>query len=265
MKVSSMFVLAAVAAVGFDASVFAQDATPIAPPADTTATSTQATPPPPDWQLSYNFGAQSDYMFRGISQTDGRPSGFAGADLIYKNQFYVGTWTSNVNFTPSGDASTKEEVDLYGGWRPTIANINFDLGYIYYGYIDQPSNIREAYSEVYLKGTHAFGALTLGGSAYYSPNFPGTTKQAAYYEANASYAINPTWAISGALGRQFESNAIVTPNGGSADFNYSTWNAGVAYTINDHMSLDVRYWDTDQLSAGDPYHGRLVASIKATF
>jgi uncharacterized protein (TIGR02001 family) len=262
MKVSPLFVLAAVAAIGFDARALAQDAISPAAPADAATTSTAA---PPEWQLSYNFGAQSDYMFRGISQTDGRPSGFAGIDVIYKNQFYVGTWTSNVDFSPSGDTSTKEEVDLYGGWRPTIASINFDIGYIYYGYTHQPYGVRESYSEVYLKGTHAFGALTLGASAYHSPNFPGMAKQANYYAANASYTINPAWTASGEVGRQYESSAVFNADGRIADFNYTTWNAGVTYAINDHMSVDVRYWNTNQHGAGDPYHARVVAVLKATF
>jgi uncharacterized protein (TIGR02001 family) len=251
MKASLLFVLAATAAFGCNASAFAQD--------------TPATPPAPDWQVAYNVGAQSDYIFRGISQTNQQSSGFAGVDVTYKSQLYVGAWTSNVDFSPSGDSSTQQEYDLYGGWRPTIAGINFDLGYIYYGYTHQPQGLRESYSELYLKATKALGPVTLGVSAYDSPNFPGTMGRAEYYEANIAYAFNPVWSISGAVGRQFESNTVFTDDGSRADFNYSTWNAGVTYAVSDHVSLDVRYWDTDQHAAGDIYHSHAVASVKATF
>jgi uncharacterized protein (TIGR02001 family) len=251
MKASLLFVLAATAAFGGNAMASAQD--------------NPATPPAPDWQVAYNVGAQSDYIFRGISQTNQKSSGFAGVDATYKSQLYVGAWTSNVDFSPSGDASTEQEYDLYGGWRPTIAGFNVDLGYIYYGYTHQPHGLRESYSELYLKVSHAIGPVTLGVAAYDSPDFPGITGRADYYEANIAYAFNPAWAISGAVGRQFESNALVTDDGRRADFNYSTWNAGVTYMINDHVSLDLRYWDTDQHATGDIYHSHVVAALKAMF
>ena len=217
------------------------------------------------WQVTFNAGAQSDYVFRGISQTNGHTSGFAGADVIYQKDWYVGAWTSNVDFSPSGDAHTSQEYDVYGGWRPTLAGISFDLGYIYYGYRNQPRNIRESYAEGYLRGTRAFGPLTLGGTAAYSPNFPGIAKHALYIEGNIAYVISAAWSASAAWGRQFESDATQLPDRDRQDFNYSTWNAGISYAINEHTLLDLRYWDTSQHAAGDIYQSRVVAAIKATF
>jgi uncharacterized protein (TIGR02001 family) len=228
-------------------------------------TATTATATTPAWQITYNVGAQSDYVFRGISQTDGHPSGFAGADATYLSQWYVGAWTSNVDFSPSGDSHTSQEVDLYGGWRPTLAGINFDVGYIYYGYKNQPQDIRESYAEGYLRATHAFGPLTLGGGIAYSPNFPGIAKHALYTEANIAYAINSAWTASAAVGRQTEANAALSAVLTAENFNYNTWNAGITYAINDHTSLDLRYWDTDQHAVGDIYQSRVVAALKATF
>lgn len=262
MKRTLLLALAALP-LGATSLAFAQDTgTPtdelIAPPMASPATG-------PGWQVAFNAGAQSDYVFRGISQTNERPSGFAGIDVTYDNRWYVGAWSSNVDFTPSGDTSTSQEYDLYGGWRPTLAGINLDLGYIYYGYRDQPRGTREAYAETYLRGTHAFGALTLGGAAYYSPNFPGSAKHAVYGEANLSYAINATWTASTALGRQYIAHSVSHPDGSTSRFAYNTWNAGVSWAINDHTALDLRYWDTDTHGSGDIYHARVVASLKASF
>jgi uncharacterized protein (TIGR02001 family) len=276
MKLQHLLLLTVGAAVGLGGSALAQDASTAAPPtAGTQPTSapagaTSPTPAPaaaptPDLVIAYNFGAQTDYIFRGISQTKERASGFAGIDVTYKGQFYVGTWTSNVDFSPFGDNSTNEEIDLYGGWRPTVAGFNLDLGYQYYGYVDQTAHVPEDYSEIYLKGTRGFGPLTLGASIYYSPNFPGLAKDAEYYEVNAAYTINPKWALSGAVGRQDESKAVYITGGDSVDFNYTTWNVGATYTINDHTSLDLRYWDTDEHSSGNPFHSHIVGQLKATF
>lgn len=220
---------------------------------------------PSGWHAAFNVGAQTDYVFRGISQTNERPSGFAGVDVTYGSQWYLGAWTSNVDFSPSGDTSTSQEIDLYGGWRPTVAGIQFDLGYIYYGYRDQPRGLRESYAETYLRASHAFGALTLGLAAYHSPNFPGISRRATYGEANLSYAFDTSWSVSGAWGRQSISHATAHDDGRVSRFAYNTWNLGLSWAINDHTSLDLRYWDTSAHSSGDIYGSRVVAGLKATF
>ncbi|WP_346949737.1 TorF family putative porin [Dyella sp.] len=217
------------------------------------------------WQATFNAGAQSDYVFRGISQTNERPSGFAGADVTYDKQWYLGAWTSNVDFSPSGDTRTSQEIDFYGGWRPTVAGINFDLGYIYYGYRHQPRGLRESYAETYLRASRVFGPLTLGVAAYHSPNFPGISRRATYGEANISYAIDATWSASAAWGRQSIAHATVHEDGSASRFAYNTWNLGLTWAINDHTSLDLRYWDTGAHGSGDIYGSRVVAGVKATF
>jgi hypothetical protein len=163
--------------------------------------------------------------------------------------------TSNLDFKPFGDAHTNEEIDLYGGWRPTADGVSLDLGAQYYGYVNQPTGGRVAYTEVYAKATHAIGAATLGASVYYSPQFTGHTGEAWYTEANLAYTLSKTVSASGALGRQS------IEAGGS----YTTWNAGLTWTLNPHLSLDARYWDTDEHQFGTPYHARVVAALKATF
>ena len=224
-----------------------------------------ASPASDRWQVSFNMGAQSDYIFRGISQTNERPSGFAGVDVTAKGGWYAGAWTSNVDFTPSGDTSTRQEVDLYGGWRPTLAGINLDFGYIYYGYLHQPKDTTESYAETYLRGSHAFGPLSLGGSVYYSPNFPGMARHAVYAEGNVAYTIGPAWAVSIAMGRQVIGGAVIHADGSRGDFSYNTWNAGVTWTLRENLSLDLRYWDTSAHDAGTIYGAHGVASLKFTF
>ena len=47
--------------------------------------------------LSANVGVASDYVFRGVSQTNGDPEIFGGLDLT-AGQAYAGVWLSNVDF-----------------------------------------------------------------------------------------------------------------------------------------------------------------------
>lgn len=204
-------------------------------------------------KIAFNFGAATDYIFRGVTNTNEKTQGFAGADLTY-NMFYAGVWTSNVDFSEFGDTKTSEEVDLYAGVKPTLGPINLDIGAIYYGYLRQPKPSNVDYWEFYGKATHAFGPATIGASVYWSPEFTGKTGTGWYYEGNAAYTITPKWSVSGAVGHQS------IEAGGS----YTTWNAGVTFAPIGNIALDVRYYDTD-VCCIDAYKGRVVAAVKATF
>ena len=205
--------------------------------------------------IAYNVGIGSEYVFRGVSQTDESIALSGGLDFTYKS-FYLGTWASNVDFRPFGDRGTTTEIDLYGGYKTEFAGFALDIGGIYYGYAGQPTGGPSVdYYEGYVKATKAFGPLTVGGSFYYSPDFTGETGDAEYYEGNVAYAYNKKLSFSGSVGRQEIEKAA----------SYTTWNIGASYLITDNLSLDLRYYDTDEHGFGDQYGSRGVAAIKVAF
>jgi uncharacterized protein (TIGR02001 family) len=204
----------------------------------------------PQW--AFNVAGTSDYVFRGVSQTQEAPALSAGVDLTY-GSLYAGTWASNVDF---GDGDTNAEIDLYGGIRPEVAGWNLDLGVIGYLYTNQPDGADYDYAEVKAAASRAFGPATLGAAVYYSPDFFGASEdEATYVEANAAISPADRWTLSGAVGRQFV----------SSDLDYTTWNLGAAWQMTPHLAVDVRYHDTDEHDFGDTYGARAVASLKATF
>ena len=201
-------------------------------------------------QLSYNVGVASDYVFRGVSQTDENPQVFGGVDLA-AGKFYAGTWASNVDFNDSTDA----EIDLYAGFKPTLGPATLDLGVIYYGYVNAPDHADYANTEFKVAGSVPAGKGSLGAAVFYSPDSFGAADEATYYEVNGSYPVAAKWNVSGALGRQTYK--------GSGD--YTTWNLGAAYAINDKLALDLRYVDTSEHDFGKLYDSRAVATLKAAF
>lgn len=83
-----------------------------------------------------NISLVSDYRFRGISQTNGKPSVQGGFDFEQAG-FYVGTWASNVSWLSDGgggDVSSSLELDLYGGYRGTAGPVDYDVGGLFYYY-----------------------------------------------------------------------------------------------------------------------------------
>lgn len=227
-------------------------------PAVSPATPPDAAAPgaaPPDFSLTFNVGAGSRYIFRGVDQTNARIQGFAGADLTYE-ALYAGTWISNVDFSPFGDTHTDAEIDLYGGYKKEVFGYALDVGFIYYGYAGQPKGVTVDYIEGYIKGTRAIGPLTLGASLFVSPDFTGSTGTGVYVEGNAAYTLSRKITLSGAIGHQ----SIEDLAG-----DYLTWNLGGTYAVTDNVGIDLRYYDTDQHGFGKPYGSKIVASIKANF
>src|SRR6185436_16138390 len=173
------------------------------------------------------------------------------------------------------------EVDLYGGWRPTVGKWSFDFGYIYYLYPKSVSagapnfGYTSDFGEFYAKATYAFtDAFSVGGAVYYTPNILNYGGHATYYEVNAKYVLPSSmfakdWGayISGAYGHwSVEGGTVPLVNGFLAANpipSYSTWNAGIAFTYK-VFTLDLRYSDTDlgngfNTVAGTPTGGSCAA------
>lgn len=203
--------------------------------------------------VAFNAAVASDYVFRGVSQTESDPAVSAGVDVT-QGLFYAGAWTGNVSFAE--DADTDAEIDLYAGVRPEFGGFNWDFGVVSYFYAGQPDGADYDYVELKAAASRAVGPATLGAAIYWSPDFFGVSEdEATYAEINGAISPADKWTISAALGRQWVSSA----------FDYTAWNLGAAWQMTDHLALDVRYFDTDEHDFGDAYDSRAVASLKAVF
>ncbi len=139
--------------------------------------------------VSANVAVTSDYVFRGVSQTQEKPAISAGVDLTNEG-FYAGAWASNVDFGDSTDA----EVDLYAGYRPEVAGYALDVGVVGYLYPGQPEGADYDYVELKAAASRAVGPATLGAAVYYSPDFFGAAEdQATYAEINGAVRPADKW------------------------------------------------------------------------
>ena len=83
-------------------------------------------------EFTANVSMVSDYVFRGVSLTDGSPAIQGGFDWAHDDLFYAGTWASNI--------TDGVELDLYAGVTPTTGPITWDFaitGYFYPGAEDE--------------------------------------------------------------------------------------------------------------------------------
>ncbi len=241
----------------------------------------------PAWDIAFGSALTSDYLFRGITQSNHRPSVNAYFEPRYNinkdNQLYVGIAGNSISF-PNNAAA---EIDIYGGWRPTVGKFAFDFGGWYYWYpggqcfntaalcnafgggpavaaglplnanvIKQNLSFAEFYAKVTYNVTDAFA---LGFAFNYSPSVLNSGAPGYYYNGNAKYTFAAlsngiTPYVSGqvgywSLGTSDAFYGTATFPNGIKYVSYTHWDAGFGWSWK-VFSVDLRYSGTN-LNKGD--------------
>ena len=159
-------------------------------------------PPPPafdPWDIAFGSAIMNDYVWRGVTQSNHKPSVAAYFEPRYNVnkdlQLYIGTSAESISFANRAAA----EVDIYGGIRPTFGAFAFDIGV--WGYL-------------YPGGTCYYGAatdtagkpLSAECATNFLPNFNVAKRDASFFEVygKVNYTINDNW--------QFGLNEFYSPN-----------------------------------------------------
>lgn len=225
--------------------------------------------------ISANVGLASDYMFRGVSQTDNQMALQGGFDWAHESGFYVGTWASNVDSNFFGGASDPQlEVDLYGGYRGEMGAFSYDLGvlaYFYPGADNAAADDFETY-EFYVGGGYAVNdALSLNAKLYYADelNFVGVSENGTYLNLSAAYKMMDNLSLSAGVG--FSSgdafDTLGTNNGTGAD-SYMDYSVGVSTSFAG-ADFSLTYVDSDDdaedLFGDNVTDGRAVLKMSKSF
>jgi uncharacterized protein (TIGR02001 family) len=181
----------------------------------------------------------SDYVFRGLSQSDGEAA-IQGSFDWSNDMWYAGVWGSSVNFGATSPTQTASmELDAYVGITPTTGPINWDLSLVGYFYPNADDQVGFGGELDYYEGiVGASMDLTeqfaVGGQIAYSPEYFAETGNAIYYEINGAYAFSDALSVSAAWGNQDV----------DATGDYDTWNIGLSHAMHG-FTFDLRYHDTD--------------------
>lgn len=222
-----------------------------------------------------NFGASvaltTDYVFRGVSQTDENWAIQGSFDYGHPSGFYLGIWASNVDEIVS---EGNIEIDFYGGYsRELSKNFSFDIGVIYYFYPDPGTGPRRDFIEGVLGLNYAFSniALTpkLGLSYNYSPEFYGADGAGHHLLGTIDLTLPYEFSLLGYFGYQDVKGGQTTGGtageGGRPGFDFLYWRLGVSKVIKG-FGLDLSYWDTDEENfLGDLADSRVVFTLSRTF
>lgn len=187
-------------------------------------------------ELSVSAGATitSRYMASGIEQSDG----FALQPWIEAevNGFYAGVWASNVSRAITGSST---EIDLYFGYRNSVGNFSYDIGYARYLYRGPSVN---CCGEIILAmGVDVTEKANLGARIAYDPKAKVTNAS-----LNGAYGFTDKFAMDATIGKV---------NKGGQRY----WSVGASYAVSDNVSLGLAWHDTNVTK------GRLVASMDFSF
>ncbi len=96
-------------------------------------------------ETSANVTLISDYLFRGITQTDHQAALQGGIDWSGASGLYASVWLSDTDFNPPGEETSGVEVDLIAGYVHQFGAVAADIGFISYQYPNIDANLEEIY------------------------------------------------------------------------------------------------------------------------
>jgi uncharacterized protein (TIGR02001 family) len=137
----------------------------------------QTAPAAPESSLSFNVGAVSEY------------------------RYYVGVWGSGIKWVKDGGGKSNMEVDIYGGYKFSVGDVAYDIGFLRYEYANNDLPVSANTNEFY-------GAVTMGPTTLkYSQStgnlfgFAGS-KGSSYVDLTANFDLGSGFTLTPHLGYQ---------------------------------------------------------------
>jgi len=211
--------------------------------------------------ITGNVGIYSQYIFRGLTQTNSDPAVQGGFDYSHSSGLYAGTWLSNVSWLTDAVAynSSSLEWDYYAGFKGTFGKSDFgyDVGLLQYYY---PGKVATGFIKA--DTLEIYGALTWKWlSAKYSHSMNNKTFGVAdsrgtyYLDLSANYPVTDKLTLTAHWGKQkFDggSAATITCTAGALTGNnndvcgsYEDWKIGASYALPQGFTLGGYFSGTD--------------------
>jgi len=210
-------------------------------------------------EVSGDITVVSDYLFRGITQTDEKPALQGGVTWTHDSGFYVGAWGSSISWLSDSDPDVSSQVELDGflGYAGSFGESDFgyDVGVNYYWYPGSyPSGFDKAdTTEVYVGLSWKF----LSAKYWYAvtdlfgiPDSDGSTN----LDLSASLEFADGWSSTAAVGKQWVKGVAGTGT-------YAFWSVGVDKSFDSGFGIGLSYNDNDLIGPDETF----VLSLSKSF
>ena len=200
--------------------------------------------------LSGELGVASQYIGKGLGKSDGDIAPFAKVEAAL-GQAYASVFVSDA----AGAQGYDMEIVSTLGWRPKAAGFAFDLGVLNRDLPGSRAGVDADYWEYQADAARKLGPVATRLRVNYSPDGFAATRAAWWLELQGAVAVSAATKVSAAVANRMADGGV----------DYNAWNLGAKHRLTDAVALDLRWYDTDRHSAGEPYEGRLVASAAYSF
>lgn len=193
--------------------------------------------------FSASLGGTSDFVFRGLSLTRGKPAAQASIDSEFPKEFYVGAFVATCD--PNAGPGPALEMDVWAGRYWSVSqDVSADLRLSQYTYPDDPRH--KSYNRTEITGTLGY-RNQLYVAAIYSPNTKALASSPGYADGNAwalevsgRYPINDRFALSAGIGHYGLEEIY--------DDSYNYWNLTLTATLAP-FELQLAYLGVDDSAA----------------
>lgn len=193
--------------------------------------------------ITGNVGIYSQYVFRGLSQSDEEPALQGGFDYSHASGLYAGVWGSSISWLKDFgiyDEGGSLELDIYGGYRGTIGEVGYDVGLLQYWYPGDTApgmvdaDTTEIYAGVSWKWLGAKLSYSLG-DTFGVDDADGTY----YLDLYANVPVTEKLVLGLHYGKQeFDGPA-------DDDASYDDWKISLTYDMGNSFYVGAAYTDTN--------------------
>jgi len=213
--------------------------------------------PTPEHTLTGNVGVYSQYIFRGLTQTNRAPALQGGADYSHSSGFYAGTWASQITWLTDSTSTTgysrgKVETDLYGGYKGSLGgDVGYDVGLLQYYYPGTYKRVAplnkadtlEAYAALSWKFLSAKYSQSITNNTFGVSNSSGSY----YLDVTATVPVTDSVNLIAHWGNQkFQgTSGAVSGYSNDSQASYQDYKLGVTYALPKDFSIGAYYTTTD--------------------
>ena len=202
--------------------------------------------------FSSTLSFTTNYMFRGISNSDG-PAIQGSFDWTYEG-FFLGAWGSNTEFSDSN-----LEIDYYGGYRWGWSGLDFVLQGIWYTFpgdnkdtsdgFDPAGGLNTNYAEANVGVSHTFEgevAPSVGVNVFYSPDTFAEDGGNITVQGNFGLTLPAAIGAYAVVGyTKFDGDLVTGLPEGLGGYDYLYFQVGVNKVVKG-FKLDLSYVGTDK-------------------
>ena len=196
--------------------------------------------------VDVQVGVASEYVGKGLGKSAGDPS-VNGTLEISGGDFYASVFASTAKLSQGSDAEIVSAI----GWRPEAAGYKFDFSVANRDLPGARAGVDANFWEYQADASRKLGPVNTRLRVNYTPDGFAGTREAWWVELQGTVSVGPRTKASVAI-------ADRTADGGAE---YAAWNIGVKHKLNDKLSADLRWYDTDSHALGENYDGRLVGAL----